>query len=60
MLNICFSLSGIFFIYFEYDIDEDSGTHGGLIIHANIFEAVLLFILALVAVQITKSSSPNQ
>ena len=32
----------------------------GLIIHSNIFEAVLLFILALVAVQITKSSSPNQ
>ena len=36
------------------------GGGGGLIIHANIFEAVLLFILALVAVQITKSSSPNQ
>ena len=47
------------FDIFEQDVDEGSGTQG-LIIHSNISEAVLLFILALVAVQITKSSSPNR
>ena len=46
--------------YISNKISMKGVVHRRLIIHANISEVVLLFIPALVAVRITKSSSPNR